>query len=208
MVKVIVCLCILYKIKTCYTGSIILTITLYLINMEYIVKETNDIEIERYLVDSFFNKLSISQEIDKKTKMNYANEISSEHSKHNKIMSKRAYQSMDTIFQNKNSYYNNNNSNYNNNNFNTYNNNYNNNYRNDRNNYYSNSNNSNNNKDSTIRSNPYYDSKNQKPTFSENRYSNYVNNANNNQSNYRIKNNYTVGFNKNYQGNIEPNWKQ
>lgn len=83
---------------------------------------TNDIEIERYLIDSFFNKLLNSQDIDKKTKMNYSNEISSGHSKHNKVMSKRSYQSMDLIFQNKNSYYNN----YNNNNYNSNNNNNNN----------------------------------------------------------------------------------
>ena len=62
---------------------------------------TNGIEIEKYLIDSFFNKLLNSKEIDKNTKMNYSNEISLLHSKNNKIMSKRAYQAMDSIFQNK-----------------------------------------------------------------------------------------------------------
>jgi pentatricopeptide repeat protein len=92
-----------------------------LLNVKLLIKKAlqSNVYIENYLVESFFIKLSSSEELTKKMKKSYANEISSEYSSYGKNLTQKCYHLMDEIFHNK---YNNKNyheeEGYNNNNYN------------------------------------------------------------------------------------------
>lgn len=58
----------------------------------------NEVFPEKHLIDSFFTKLFSAEDINRKSKMAYSNEISIAYSKQGRYLSKKAYQIMDSIF--------------------------------------------------------------------------------------------------------------
>lgn len=75
----------------------------YLNEVFIIIKDAiyNDVPIEMYLIDSFFMKINSSENLNKKKKMDFCNEISNLYYERKMSLSKKCYTTMDEIFGNK-----------------------------------------------------------------------------------------------------------